>query len=599
MKNILVWFVIFTVAVAVSAGAETLSLEDPRNFYTDMEGHHGTGEGTAADRNEAVRIAKSHAIENIFNELGKDRMFIEMFISRWPEAIEIEDSVDRENDDGSFTALVRVVIGQQAVIMTEQSYTDSVLNLLDRAEGLLEEAESRVAKGQNHEENLQLAAAYTQYKQAESRLKELKLLLEPLGDSALQSSKGNSKPALMQIITTLQQTVSSAIARLEEIERETEVSKATEEIRRTYDLLQNELSKVEAVIEEYGAVSPFYDLPKDRLEAIRVDLEQAMELNSEIGDKFRQIKDGVPPDKLFLIEKIELSKNETENYEAVLGRLHGEVVREIRVPRLLRQERARRWAEFKKGLGHALVKRKPLDVFTLRYYLPLGLSTGGGGGFGFTGEFDFTASVEYYFGGLFWFHTALVKDDYPFPGGGKNIGLSQELNIGFGRRFLVGAGAEWDWGRWIKDTAGSDGTVKELYVQGFIGMIDRTNNWPWALLILRLPLRPAHPLFLGKIGGSLEMMLRIHTLFQIGGGVSGGFMQIDSVGGADTLRNSPDEYLQYQVRWFALFGVRLPKPFLWGLRVEGGSGSGITAGGDFTGPDTLPLLWRLFVQYSL
>jgi hypothetical protein len=93
-------------------------------------------------------------------------------------------------------------------------------------------------------------------------------------------------------------------------------------------------------------------------------------------------------------------------------------------------------------------------------------------------------------------------------------------------------------------------------------------------------------------------MLRISTLFQIGGGVNSGFVQIDAAPDGETVRNTPGDYLEYQFTWLVSFGVRLPKPWLWGLRVEGGKSTEIN-GTDYGTDAALPLLWRLFFQYSL
>ncbi len=596
-KPLFILFSFFTVTVSLVCQEITLSEGAP--FYSDVEGHHGVGEGEGAVQVEAERAAKAAALDRIFSELGKDRMFQEMYISMWPEAIVVEESVGEERKDGSYYAEVRVRIDQQAVIITQPNYAENVQNILDRTEKILEEAEESVRAAQGHEENLRMAAAYTQFKQVETRLAELRLLLAPLGDSSLQSRNGNTKPALTQISSTLQSTVSSGIERLEKIERETEVSEATEEIRRTYTLLDQELEGIGGIVEKYGVQSPFYDIPKPELQAVLVELEQARELNGEIGEKLLTLKEGVPKDKLFLIEKIDLSYADTERLDAVLERLAGEVKLEIRAPRLVRQERARKWGQFTQGLASALVERTPRDIFVFRYYLPLGLDAGSrGDGFGFTGQFEFAAALEYYFADLVWFNTVLEKRDTLTGIDSKSIGFSQELNLGFGRLFLVGIGGGWDWGRWVRAAGVSDPAVRELYGNVFVGMIDREQNWPWGLLTLKVPFRFAPVLYLGRLNGGLEAMLRISTLFQLGGSLYSGFVQTDAAGSPESVRDDPGDYLEYQFQWMVTFGVRLPKPFLWGLRVEGGSSADIS--GNVVGdPGPLPLLWRLFIQYSL
>jgi hypothetical protein len=582
--------VLIAAALPLSLSSQPLALEDPRQFYTDISGHHGLGTGAGATEQEAVRIAKADAISMVFGELNKDDMFTEIFISRWPEAIVLKDTAAGKMSEGRWEALVRVRIDLQAVLMTEQTYQESAVNLLDRAEKLLEEAEPRVKTAQGHEENMRLGEAFTNYKQAASRLDELTLLLSPLGDSSLQSRGGNSKPALMNIAGTLRTTVESGLARLAEIEAETEVSETTEEIRKTYELLAGELGKVQTVVDAYIPLSPFYDLPRTELDVILLEIRQSIDLNGDLGGKLEKLKNGVPADKVYLLEKIDLSCAETEKLEGTLKRLEGEVKREIRVPRLVRQERAYKRIAFGEKMGHALLRREPGDIFILRYYLPIGLETGTDTRFGLTRELELEAAVEYYFNDLVWFQTALWKDDLYVDPAVKDIALAQEAHIGFGRAFFAGGGAGWDWGRWVKSESGTEQAVGNFAVNAFIGGIDKERQWPWGILMLKVPVRPGLFVYNGKLNLAAEMKLRIAALFQLEAGISSGYYNIAPSDDIDEVRSDPDAYIQYQFRYFGLFGVRLPKPFLWGIRFEGGR----------EGPNAPePMLWRLFLQYSL
>lgn len=589
MKRILCSALIAAV-FPLSLSSQALAFEDSRQFYTDISGHHGLGTGAGATEQEAIRIAKADAIAMVFSELNKDDMFTEIFISRWPEAIVLKDTAAGEMSEGRWKALVRVRIDQQAVLMTEQTYRESAVNLLDRAEKLLEEVEPRVEEAQGHEENMRLGEAYTNYKQAASRLDELTLLLSPLADSSLQSRNGNSKPALMNIAGTLRTTVESGLARLAALEEKTEVSETTEEIRKTYELLAGELGKVQTVADAYIPLSPFFDLPRTELEAILLEIRQSIDLNDDLGGKLDQLKGGVPADKVYLLEKIDLSCAETEQLEGTLKRLEGEVKREIRVPRLTRQERAYKRSVLGEKMGHALLRREPGDIFILRYYLPFGLETGTDTRFGLTREFEIEAAVEYYFNELIWFQTALWKDDLHVDPGVKDISLAQEAHIGFGRAFFAGGGGGWDWGRWVKTESGAEPAAGNFSIDAFIGGIDRERQWPWGMLMLKVPVRPGLFVYNGKINLAAEIKLRIAALFQLEAGISSGYYNIAPSDDIEEVRSDPAAYLQYQFRYFGLFGVRLPKPFLWGIRFEGGR----------EGPSAPePMLWRLFLQYSL
>ncbi len=570
--------------------SQTPDMKGPKTFYTDIEGHHGYGEGQGRTEAEALRLAKAEAIDFVFRELKKDDMFIEIFISKWPEAIVLEDSIVQEVEEGVFEARVQIKVDQQAVLMTEQTYQESVLNLLDRAEAILDEVEPKVKTAQGHEENLRLGEAYINYKQAENRLDELQLLLDPLGDSSLQSNKGNSKPAIISVARTLRKTVESGLKRLVDIEKETEVSEATLEIQKTYALLLEEKMKVDSVISTYLPMSPFYDLRRSKLEAILQEIQQAMDLSEEIGGKLKTLGEEIPFDKVYLREKINLSYKEAEQQEETLERLERELKDEIRLPRLVRQERAQKAKQFKEKLGYVLLRREPRDIFILRYYLPFGVNTGPNARFGLTREFEIKMAVEYYFTEFFWFQTALWKDDLYLEPDIKDIAFSQEVHLGLGRNFLVGGGASWDWGRWVKNSVSTEPAASHFSVDAFIGGIDSERQWPWGLFILKVPFRPGILLFDKHLNLCLELQLRIAHIFQIEAGLSSGFYYLAAAKDISAVKSNPGTYVQYQLRYFGLFGVRLPKPFMWGLRFEGGS----------EGPSQpVPMLFRLFVQYSI
>lgn len=585
-------FVLLTVCVffPVRLFSQTLESGDSRIFYSDVAGHHGLGEGSGATEREALRLAKAKGIDVVFRELNKDDMFIEIFISKWPEAIVLEESAVREEGEGSYAAKVRVRIDRQTVLLTEQTYQESAINLLDRAETILDDAEPKVRAAQGYEENMRLGEAYTNYKQAETKLDELTLLLNPLGDSSLQSSEGNAKPALIAVEKTLRKTVESGLNRLAEIEKETEVSQTTEEIQRTYNLLLEEKAKVDTVKDEYLPLSPFYDLPQAELDAMLQEIRQAIDLNGDIREKLKGLREGVPRDKVYLSEKIELSRKECEQSGETLERLEEEVKAEIRLPRLVRQERAYKRKAFGEKLGYVLLKREPRDVFMIRYYLPFGLDAGGDPRFGLTREFEIKAAVEYYFTDFVWFQTAVWKDDLFLESEIKDVALSQEAHLGFGGRFFVGGGAAWNWARWVKSSGRMEKTVGNFTIDVVAGGMDLERQWPWGILTLSLPIRPGLFVFNGKLNVEMELQLRIAALFQIETGISSGFYNSAPAETLDDIKADPDSYVTYQFRYFGLFGVRLPKPFMWGLRIEGGR----------EGPgDPMPTLFRLFLQYSI
>ena len=119
MKNIL-RLIVFILLIPIIIPAQESAIESD-SFTHDISGYHAVGKAANADRDEALRLAKANALNRIFSEAGKDRLFSDLFISSWPEYISIEESeVVKENN--KYRAEVKVLVDRNAMILTEQSY---------------------------------------------------------------------------------------------------------------------------------------------------------------------------------------------------------------------------------------------------------------------------------------------------------------------------------------------------------------------------------------------------------------------------------------------------------------------------------------------
>ncbi|MFP4363695.1 MAG: hypothetical protein ACLFR1_07475 [Spirochaetia bacterium] len=600
-KNLFISLLITLLFLPVSAvtAQEALTFEDPRPFYTDIYGHHGIGQAIGANHAEAERLAKAAAIDLIFQQIDKDEMYQEMFISSFPEAITVEDSLVQENNDSTFTAMVRVLVDQNAVIMTEQPYRNTVINFLNRSESILNEAESLIASAQRDEENLRMSEAYASFRQAQSRIEEVKSLLQSLNDNSVLSDSGNNRTALFNIATSMETTIASGVERLRELASESERNEEAEESRRTFRLLENETHSIDAFIDEYLPLSPFYDMPEAELRTILTEVEANLDkIRTQLRERYQVLKENLPSDMVFLREQIDLTLSDLDTQEENLDRMRDELRLEIRNPRLQRQENARRSAEFWKNVGRGIgwfFLHDPGDILVFRWDLPFHISQEQG--FQMRNEFNGMIRLERGFDLGVWLRTSTISDEITLTNSLRNSALSQEASIGFFNNFMFGLGFQWDWMRRIigDNELHSGPAVSESEIMFHFGGIDHNYLRPFWLLSFsyRVPvfMNPFIVPYHFNIG--LDIALRLENIVRLEAGLSTGCLQAL----AGESGNEASGYLDYLFQWNAGAMLRFPGPFGWGINYQGSASAAVVNSqmSEFTG---VLGSWRGYIEYS-
>ena len=586
----------FYAAISVTAqNSSELAFEDSRSFYTDLSGHHGLGNATGQSKDEAIRLAKANALEIVFNNIGKDALFQQMFISGWPESIRIEEEKSVKHEDGTYTSKVRVSVDQNAVILTEPKYRENVLNLLNRAEAIIDKADNTIANAQEQEENLRMSEAFSSYRQADTMCVEIQDLLSGINNNSVVSDKGNTKKTIMDIALSMKNKMEKGIARLEQIEKESETTEATQELSRTFNLLERERKNIQQVVEKNRKLSPFYDLPKSTLEEIRIDLNSSLDkLTSQLRERYAVLADTLPQDKVFLREKIKLSRTDLDRLEAKLVKMIDEVTLEIQNPRLERQAKKRRRADFvkavKTGFAWTFLHR-PSEVLNIRWYVPIAATPEKG--FTAIEENNFQVSAEKAFTRGIWLRGDLKKNTITFPEGNNNAALIQRVALGFHSGFLFGMGFQWDWIRALDTLAGNQ-LNKVNSVEIIFGNVDHKTMEAMWLLTLGYTLPKTFEQFIVPYHMNIELdtVLRIEDIIKLEAGLKSASYQHTYASSVTT------ENLFYQFEWNAGIVLRAPFPFGWGVYHEGDINSLINDLGQADNFGSYRSVWKCFIEYT-
>ncbi len=573
------------------------SFEDSRPFYKDISGYYGLGTGSSGDKDEALRLAKAAAINTIFREIKRDDIFKEICISTWPEAISTEEFSQEKDESGTFHAKVRIKILQEMIVMTEQSYYVNVLNTLNRAESSIETIDSVVQNARSAEENLRMSEAFILYKQVEAQCSEVKFLLDQIGDNSILSDKGNSRLIILNIVNGLYDSIAGGTARLEKMAREKDSVSLAEELNNTYLLLLEETERIKDVIIRTAAYSPFFDLPKHQLDDFKIEVETSLDTIAEqLADKFIVLKTNLPEDQIFLHERISLDLNELDKMEMQLKQMEKEIKREIRDPRLERQERAWKSSLFWRAVGNGakwVFFHQAADIFTIRYSLPfeIFMETGVAGIDGFNMKFN----LEKAFNPGIWVKTSVESKDIPLGGNILNSALTHEAAIGFYKKILFGAGYLWDWQHLLKQEGGDLELPNESAVKLYLGGIDHERTRPLWLLSLKYKIPGGIDEFIAAyhLNAALDFILRLENIMIIEAGISTECVRTTAGTGSAAAAG-----LEYLFQWNIGAAFRLPSPITWGITYYNDLRAEIV-GKKLENATPITGRWRGFIQYSL
>lgn len=589
MKNIFGLTVLILLIPIIIPAQESVMESD--SFTHDISGYHAVGKATNTDKDEALRLAKANALNRIFSETGKDKLFSDLFISSWPEYISIEKS-EVVKEDNKYMAQVKVLVDQNAMILTENSYRMEAENLLNRAEVKTDETEQLLKEAEKAEANLRMSEAFVLYGQARVRLKEVGELLKYLSDVSVQSSKGNTLSTIRSLTGGMELRVTSGLTRLEALAKESEKDKVLTELDESFDLIMEEVKKLEKAVESNSEIEPFYDLPKTQLDSILIELNSSLEREEPIRERLLFLKSRVPEEKMLLKDRIDIAYTDLTALGIKIKKMKEEVELEIAEPRLKRQEKARRKAERRRKIKETVsyvFLHKPTEVLTFHYTLP----------FEWDGESDITASgnpewwirAEGTFDMGFWIRGLLKHDEIDLFEGHTET-LTSEIGIGFFRETLFGVGFGWDWIRKINNEKCKE--LKENSLIFFMGKVNKERNRVDALLSFkyRIPLIWDDIIIPYHMNMSVGGQVRAANILLAEAEFSTGCHPVLPLSNTGQLK----ENLGYLFGFKAAVALRIPPPFTWGVFYKGYGER--TVNGDDLGDISYNGRWGCFIEYS-
>jgi hypothetical protein len=575
----------FSLLAAAAAWSQTgAALKDSRAFFQDVAGYHAQGKAEAADRVEAQRLAKADALRRLFAEIGKDTIFAEMCLSGWPEYISVEDTVSTERD-GKFAVQAQVAVATSAIMLTEQKYQNAVMQLLDTTEAAIAEVEKSLGEADGLEKNLQVPGALAAYRRAKTRLGEARELVKDVGDKSVTSGSGESIAAIGAKLDALSLRVTEGLGRMEAIEAEAQKSAAADETSKAFDLYDQALQDMESRGEEYVALSPFYDLPREKLDSILLGIQADRAKGATIVEELEKLRAAIPQDRQYLRQKADLDLADARALNERLEKLEAEVRLEIRTPRLVRQERAQRARAFLTAVGAGAkwaFLHKPLDIVTFTWDLPLRWDMENP--IESTGEANVRLEAEGLLGGL-WVRGGLGHDDVTGGTGTdewRTSAWQSSFDLGFGRKTVVGLGASWDWKRTVEDPAAATPPADAERELGFrieVGGIDadrRRMGWQIALGYA-VPMADAGELVVPyHLNASLSVRVKAADILILTAGIRTKAYQSAELADGVAFTDA----FSYRFDWRLGIGLRLPPPFVIGLSFGGQITGGLTRSGD-------------------
>jgi hypothetical protein len=572
-------FIVICAAAALPAAAQ------PKDAQFSVEGPNyvaqavGRGDSEAQAQNEALRAA----IGVIMEALNKDRLYTELFLKNPPVSMNWK-KLSAEQGLRLWTVRIALTVDDESLrILQNGAYLSTVSNLLDDAEEGFLEAEKSVVAARTAESDGQLGRAMSLYWQARDAAESGLALISSIGDAAIFSSQTKKKaPELREVLDALRASAVSGYDRIRAAERGLAEDESLSSALAALAAIDAEVAAIEDWAESIGPrASAVEGSPRAELMAFGDELASRLRSLSDSRLALARVEPLVPKSKELVRVRLDVNRKRIERTERYLKSTKAAVDREIRDPAIARAKRAQnlRWAFL----------HEPSGALALRLYSPFGLDPSAKDiAFMDTGRFEFGLRSEGAFGGDkgFWISSSLFKDDavlaLPSGAGGlaKNTGYSQNLDLGFYGRGLFGAGISWDWLRRVD----GESVEKRLALRALAGGMDEgAKRAAWLMaLSWELPYELNSFELANYLNFGLDGLLRLGNAVELGAGLS--YRVRESVGyGYDA-----------SLRYNAGAGLRLPKPFLWGLEFAGhaakplGGGSSIAAS-----------YIRMFLEYSL
>lgn len=539
----------------------------------------GKGPTEAEAQNDALRAA----IGVIMESLNKDRLFTELFLKNPPVTMSWK-KLSSDKGVNAWTVTIHLVVDDESLRMLyNTAYVSTVSTMLDGAENRLADAERLSLEARTAETDGVLGRAMSQYWQARDAADSGLDLLAPIGDAAVFSTFGKKKaPELREVLGAVRATVVSGYDRIRAAEQGLAADEALASALAALAGIESDLAAADAWVSSSASrAARIEGTPKAELKAFSDELAVRSRRLTDSRLALARVEDTVPRSKEIVAARIDVARRRIDSLAAYFKNTRSAVDLEIRDPALARARRSQniRWAFF----------HRPSGALALRMYSPFGLDPSSDDiRFDDTGLIEFSLASEQAFGddrGI-WIATAVEKADTVLAldagdgGRAKNTGYSQFVDLGFYGRGLWGVGFRWDWLRQVEGQTAE----KRMAYRAFLGGVDpssRRTSW-----LVALSWEPPYELgefeWANSLNVGLDARARLGPVVELDAGLA--LRPRQSVSGHDSS-------LEYSVGT----GVRLPKPFLWGLEY---SGYVVTPLGDEAGERTGTSV-RMFLEYSL
>jgi hypothetical protein len=390
---------------------------------------------------------------------------------------------------------------------------------------------------------------------------------------------------------------------MQAIEQETRKSAAADEMTKAFDLYEAELAEMEARAGEYLDLSPFYDLPRSRLDAILLDVEADGDKDKRVIAELERLRAALPQDRDYLRQKADLSLVDAKALSKRLEKMEAELRLEIKTPRLVLQERAQRRRAVLAAAGKVAryaFLHKPADLVTVTWDLPLRWDMENP--VQATGEADVLVEVDGVFPGGFWIRGGAGHETVTDAAGAdtwRSAAWGSSVDIGFGKKTMLGLGVSWDWRREVADLGAGglpEEAERELALRLDLGGVDTERRRVSWLLSLgyTLPTVPAGGIVIPyHLNAHLAFRAKAADVLILRGAVRTKAYQSAAWADGTVFADA----FSYRLEWSVGLGLRLPPPFILGVSY----GGQLTAG---LGPQGLLALdpysgaWMLSLGYA-
>lgn len=517
------------------------------------------GSGPSAQAAESA--ARAQALNGLYDGLGLDALFAEVFSSSPPAGLSFE-LLDSSRSGSSYSALVQLRVDDESVRIVQRGpYLAAATSLLDKAEGISNEAESRRVSAAESEAAAELGPALGHYGMAADGCRSALGLLAPLSDPSIFSSGGKrTAPELKRVIASILAESEAGIERVRKAEAALSSDESTQSIGQVADAAVAAADEARALLDgESEALGNPSACGPERLSPLRDKLASERRSLADARESLLRAQKALPPGAGgFVLDKLAFAKDRLSSVDASLADAFASVDRELRDPAAARAARAAalRWAFL----------HEPREYLSIRAYLPSALGSGERGLV--SSPFAAQAQVEgaFAFGGDggIWLRSRAAYDRSdlrPGASGGDESAFTQSFDLGFWGKGLMFAGYLWDWSRRVD---GVSYPKPGTFSLGFGGVYPHGRNderfyrADWLLaLSYELPYETSEFQTWKTLNGGLESQFRLGKIALFEAAVS---ERLDERAAGDYAA---------LLRWKLGLGLRLPAPFAFGVEYTG------------------------------